>query len=58
MDKDFNAEWNELDGKIVDVRITKGAAIYQLPWYRRLLMRLIGRSHLKRQKWATIHTRL
>jgi hypothetical protein len=29
-----------------NVRVTKGVARYKLPWYRRLLMNFIGRSHL------------
>lgn len=39
-----------LDGKIDDVRVTKGAIKYNLPWYRKLLMKLIGRSHLSKKK--------
>jgi hypothetical protein len=54
MDEDFTAEWKKLDGEIVDFRITKGAMLYPLPWYRRLLMRFIGRSHLRKQRWTTI----
>lgn len=29
------------------VRVTPGAARYVLPWYRRVLVRVISRSHLK-----------
>jgi len=42
---DFTMEWCDKDGKIVDVRISRGTALYRLPWYRRILLRLLGRSH-------------
>lgn len=50
--EDFTVEWTETKDPqyITDVRITKGGAVYRLPWYRRLLMRLLGRSHWHRVK--------
>ena len=35
---DFTIEWNEQkDRQITDVRITRGKALYRLPWWRRLM---------------------
>ena len=51
LNDDFTAEWNDRNGKIEDFRITRGASLYSLPWYRRILMRLIGRSHWHRVKF-------
>jgi hypothetical protein len=42
---DFTVEWKIKDGYVGDFRITKGAALYRLPWYRRIMIRLLGRSH-------------
>lgn len=42
---DFTAEWTEKNGEVLEVRITKGTARFQLPWYRRVLLKLLGRSH-------------
>lgn len=42
---DFTVEWREAKGDIVDFRFTKGKSLYRLPWYRRILTRLLGRSH-------------
>jgi len=42
---DFTVEWTESNGNISDVRITKGMTRFRLPWYRRLLLKLLGRSH-------------
>jgi hypothetical protein len=36
----------ELHGNADSFRITKGKALFIFPWYRRILMRLIGRSHI------------
>lgn len=46
-DNDFTLEcWQDrVTGEIKDFRVTRGTALYRVPWYRRLLMRLIGRSH-------------
>lgn len=38
----------ELKGNISDVRITKGSAKYKFPWWRRILIRLFGCSHMRR----------
>jgi hypothetical protein len=54
MKDDFTAEWRESNGEILDFRITKGKELYTLPWYRRILMRLIGSSHIFRRKWTHI----
>ena len=47
--KDFTLEWHTDKARTGilpgSVRITTGAEIYKLPWYRRTLMALIGRSH-------------
>ena len=37
---DFTAEWLEKDGKILDVRITKGVARFHIPWYRKIMSKL------------------
>jgi hypothetical protein len=36
------------DGNVNEVRVTKGACRYRLPWYRRALMWWIGRSHISK----------
>ena len=33
-------------GSISNVRVTKGVNLYSLQWYRKFLMRVIGKSHL------------
>lgn len=51
-DEDFTYEvWADAKGKVLGQRFTKGCARKRLPWYRRLLMKLIGRSHVFRQQW-------
>lgn len=45
---DFTAEWTEKNGEVLEVRITKGIAHFQLPWYRRVLLKLLGCSHWQR----------
>jgi hypothetical protein len=36
---DFSIEWNQQpDGQITDVRVTRGKALYRLPWWQRWLM--------------------
>lgn len=48
--EDITIEWSQnIHGDISGFRITSGEALYVLPWYRRILMRLIGRSHFR--KW-------
>lgn len=42
---DFTIEWSDKNGRIDNVRVTRGKAAYRLPWWRRMMMRIIGRSH-------------
>ena len=44
-------EQSEKDRELTDFRITKGLARYKLPWYRKVMMRVFGRSHLFRAKY-------
>lgn len=39
---------DKFEGWIENFRVTKGGKRQRLPWYRRLLMRLIGRSHWRK----------
>lgn len=55
---DFTADWNESKGKVVDFRITNGKALYRLPWYRRIMMRLLGRSHWHHVKFPPPNVKL
>lgn len=41
---------NQIDEDIKNFRITRGAARYKLPWFRRVFMKLIGRSHLQAKR--------
>lgn len=42
---DFTIDWRQdLQGRITDVRFTKGVARYKTPWWRKLLLRLLPGS--------------
>ena len=45
-----------IQGSISDVRITEGKAKYNLPWYRKVMLKLFGRSHFGKKQDFHYHT--